>query len=62
MSNKALELLNKRRDEVLKELQILEHELIDIDNSIAQIEGRTINDKVYDDESSSYITGNEDGI
>jgi hypothetical protein len=62
MSNKALQLLNKRRDEVIKETQILERELIEIDNAIAKIEGRSIMDMIYDDENPDYIKGTEDGI
>lgn len=62
MSNKALEMLEKRRDEILSIIQPLEHELDDIGNAIAKINGKSTLDKVYDDETADHIRGTEDGI
>jgi hypothetical protein len=62
MSNKALQMLEKRRDEILSIIQPLEFELEDIDKAIAQIKGEKFYDKVYDDESADHIRGTEDGI
>lgn len=55
MSNKALQMLQKRREEILVAIQPLENELADIDHAIAKIEGKTTLDKLYDDESPEYI-------
>lgn len=51
MSNKALQMLEKRREEILSTIQPLELELVDIDKAIAKINGTKFNDKVYDDEN-----------
>jgi prefoldin subunit 5 len=62
MSSKALQMLQKRREEILAIIQPLEHELVDIDNAIAKIDGKTTLDQVYDDETHDYIRNTEDGI
>lgn len=62
MGNRALQMLQKRRDEILAIIQPLEHELVDIDNAIVKIDGKTTLDQVYDDQNPDYIKNTEDGI
>lgn len=62
MKDKALQMLQDRRHAILATIRPLELELVDIDNAIAKIEGKTTLDPLYDDEAPDSIKGTEDGI
>lgn len=70
MSNLALDIIIKKRDDLLTELGQLQekygHEIKDLNRSIKLLGGEAVSPTdvslIYDDQSPTYITGTEDGI
>lgn len=63
MSKKlTINLLNQERERLLAIIQENEFKLQEVDNTIAELEGNTSLDRIYDDEAPDAIKGTEDGI
>lgn len=58
----TINLLNQERERLLTIIREHEFQLQEVDKTIADLEGNTNLDRIYDDQAPDSIKGTEDGI